>query len=214
MAGRPAPDGDMSRESAAWEAAYTRTRRSLGLRRRRIQFFDWSGRWPVLDLAAGDGLDMGLIRELVSGPVVGVDISPNLLRRASGRRVVGDAHKLAFADGSFSVVVANSVLHHLDPPVAFAEIARVLRPGGRLMMMEPRPCAARRLLDWLTLSFAPGQWFGFFRARRVSLQEEMDVYSHWLAVYHLLAGWMDELGFKREKYRLTPCGALSQWRAV
>jgi len=201
------------RESAEWEAAYAQTRRSLDLRRKRLRFFDWpTDAGPVLDLAAGDGLDMDLIRELCAGPVIGIDISPDLLGRASGQRVVGDAHRLAFADGSFVAVVANSALHHFDPPRAFREIGRILRPNGRLMMMEPRPCTARSLLDWATHSFLPGQWIPFFRARRISLNEEMDVYSRWLEVYPEVPGWMNELGLELEKQRLTLFGTLSQWR--
>lgn len=46
----------------------------------------------------------------------------------------GDATRMPYPDGRFSAVVCFTMLHHLDPPVlqdrAFAEVARVLRPGG------------------------------------------------------------------------------------
>jgi len=65
--------------------------------------------------------------------VVTLDILP-----FPGIDVVADAHALPFPDGSFSGIVMLDVLHHLERPVVFLkEAARILRPGGRLAMMEP-----------------------------------------------------------------------------
>jgi SAM-dependent methyltransferase len=55
-----------------------------------------------------------------------------------GIDVVADAHRLPFADRTFSGAVMLDVLHHLERPIEFLqEASRVLRPGGRLAMMEP-----------------------------------------------------------------------------
>lgn len=55
-----------------------------------------------------------------------------------GIDVVGDAHSLPFGNECFSGVVMIDVLHHLERPIEFLrEAARVLRPGGRLAMIEP-----------------------------------------------------------------------------
>lgn len=57
---------------------------------------------------------------------------------ASWLSVVGDAHDLPFADASFANVTMLDVLHHLNRPArALAEMARILRPGGRVVMIEP-----------------------------------------------------------------------------
>lgn len=48
-----------------------------------------------------------------------------------------DAHKLDFPDASFDVVFGKAILHHLDYAVALDEIARVLKPGGVMVFMEP-----------------------------------------------------------------------------
>lgn len=48
-----------------------------------------------------------------------------------------DAHRLEFPDHSFDLVVGYGILHHLDPAVAFAEIQRVLKPNGRVLLQEP-----------------------------------------------------------------------------
>ena len=54
--------------------------------------------------------------------------------------LVFDAHQMPFADGEVANLVMVDVLHHLSNPVLFLQEAhRVLRPGGRLLMLEPYP---------------------------------------------------------------------------
>jgi SAM-dependent methyltransferase len=66
-----------------------------------------------------------------------------------GIDVVADAHRLPFPNGCFSGVVMLDVLHHLERPIEFLkEASRVLRPGGRLAMIEPAMTTlARRFYD-------------------------------------------------------------------
>ena len=52
--------------------------------------------------------------------------------------IVGDAHDLPIDDNSFDNIVLFDVLHHLDCPlIFFSEAHRVLKPGGRIIMIEP-----------------------------------------------------------------------------
>jgi SAM-dependent methyltransferase len=76
--------------------------------------------------------------------VVSTDILP-----FPGIDVVADAHRLPFSDRTFSGVVMLDVLHHLERPIEFLkETSRVLKPGGRLAMIEPAMTAvARRFYD-------------------------------------------------------------------
>jgi SAM-dependent methyltransferase len=62
-----------------------------------------------------------------------------------GIDVVADAHRLPFPDEVFSGVVMLDVLHHLERPIEFLkEASRVLKPGGRLAMIEPAMTAVAR----------------------------------------------------------------------
>jgi len=77
---------------------------------------------------------------------------------------VADAQRLPFADACAANIVMVDVLHHLEfPLVFFREAARVLRPGGRVLMVEPTLIATRdrdrfhRLCP--TLRIAGVQWF-------------------------------------------------------
>ena len=78
--------------------------------------------------------------------ITGIDISSQGVAqaRAQAARVglatsfeVMDAEHLAFADNSFEAVAGKGILHHLDIDRAYAEIARVLVPGGRAVFVEP-----------------------------------------------------------------------------
>ena len=118
-----------------------------------------------LDLGSSAGLyTRRLARSLGErGDVIGVDISPSMLREAARRaRNTGvrvslaraDAHHLPFAEGSFSGVVCGGTLNELaDPSRALRETYRVLEPGGRLAIMgilratSPRGRRLQRLLS-------------------------------------------------------------------
>jgi SAM-dependent methyltransferase len=98
----------------------------------------------VLDIGSGPGFLGAEMAEEVGpdGRVVGVDPSESML--AMGRRlesrvefVEGDALALPFADESFDAAVATQVYEYIaDMPAALAEARRVLRPGGRLLILD------------------------------------------------------------------------------
>src|ERR1700739_269390 len=118
----------------------------------------------VLEIGCGTGnLTLRVKRAHPSVEVIGSDPDPLALRRAQ-RKALGNsgirfergyAQQLPYGDDEFARVLSSMMLHHLDSdakPAAAAEIFRVLRPGGRLHLvdiggdMTPRDGMAARLI--------------------------------------------------------------------
>ena len=101
----------------------------------------------VLDVGCGPGT---VIRQLARGfaiDAVGVDSSPKMIEVARdeagrcGAFHVGRAEELPLEPCSFDGVLMRLVVHHLERPAAFAEMRRVLKPGGRLVVTTTDPNA-------------------------------------------------------------------------
>jgi ubiquinone/menaquinone biosynthesis C-methylase UbiE len=101
-----------------------------------------SGR--TLELAIGTGLNLPFYPGGVR--LTGVDLSPAMLAVAKQRSrklgidaelLVGDAHALDFPDDSFDTVISTLFFSSVpDPRRAAAEVLRVLKPGGRLLLLD------------------------------------------------------------------------------
>jgi arsenite methyltransferase len=122
----------------------------------------------VLDIGCGAGMDTLIAAQMVgpSGTVTGIDMTPAMAAKA--RRSVaemglttvtiaeGSAEELPFPDAAFDVVISNGVIDLIpDKDAVFSEIARVLRPGGRIQVADvtiQRPVSeeGRRNIDLWT----------------------------------------------------------------
>jgi len=122
----------------------------------------------VVDVGCGSGLDTLLASRMVApgGRVVGIDMTPAMLDRARAATAAanadsvelrqGYAEELPVPDGWADLVISNGVLNLApDKQAAFDELARVLRPGGRLqigdlLVEKPVPESAKSKIDLWT----------------------------------------------------------------
>jgi SAM-dependent methyltransferase len=141
--------------------------------------------------------DIGSTNRLVS-----VDISPSLVMQArenaralgygNSAYTAGDARALPFADGSFDVVVSDSTLDHFhdkdDIRLGLAELARVLRPGGVLIVTLDNPWNLSEPLFrlWIALHMSPffiGKTLSARSLRRALTELDLDV-TYATAILH------------------------------
>ena len=123
----------------------------------------------MLDLGSGGGFDVFIAGRKVgpAGRVIGVDMTPEMLgkarrntagyRRQTGLNNVefrlGEIEHLPVADNSVEAIISNCVINlSPDKPQVWREIARVLKPGGRvavsdLALLQPLPLAVREMVE-------------------------------------------------------------------
>lgn len=143
-------------------ANYDRTNRilSLGLdrlwRRRAIDLLQRRPGETTLDLCCGTGeIAIALAQQRIPGKLIGLDISEAMLACASRKilagshaveLVCGDASAIPFADADFDSVICGFGLRNLsDRATGLREMRRILRPGGRAVLLEfvPPPVGMR-----------------------------------------------------------------------
>jgi len=154
-------------------------------------------RMTVGDLGCGTGAVADLLAPFV-GRVVAVDHSREMLdvarRRLDGRTNVelreGDLEALPVADGELDAALLVLTLHHMpDPEAVFAEAARTLRPGGRLVVIDMAPH------DREGYRAEMGHvWLGFGEAQ--------------------LAPWLRAAGFGPARYALLPADPAARGPAL
>jgi ubiquinone/menaquinone biosynthesis C-methylase UbiE len=179
----------------------------------------------ALEIGSGTGyftlnlLQLGLIERATA-----TDISPGMLAELEAsagrlglqvRTVASDAEQLPFEDASFDFVFGHAVLHHIpDLGRAFAEFARVLRPGGtvafcgepsrngdRIAALPKRAAMAAAPLWRRAIGAGPRReehWYGGEHGNGEHLEPEVDVHAFSPAQ---LRGMLGAAGFERSRIR-------------
>jgi ubiquinone/menaquinone biosynthesis C-methylase UbiE len=139
-------------------------------KRRTFELLDAQPGTKILDVGCGPGDDVLALAELVGadGGVVGVDVRTEMIAEARSRAArrdlpvefqIGSAYQLDFADETFDGCRADRVFQHLDrPQKALAEMVRVTRSGGRVVVFDadwemlvidsPHRAVTRKILNY------------------------------------------------------------------
>ena len=147
-----------------------------------VQHLELKAGETVLDLGSGGGIDVFLAAKSVgpSGHVIGVDMTPAMLERARRNAEKGGYANVEFREGrlermpvedsSVDAVTSNCVINLVpDKAAVFREVARVLRPGGRVVVSDivlerPLPEAvAKDVLAWVGCVAGAAQRADYFR---------------------------------------------------
>jgi len=180
----------------------------------------------LLDLGCGPGDDVRALAQMVgsTGRVVGVDSSAAMITEARKRAeslnlpveyIVGDAHRLDFADNTFDGCRTERVFQHVDnPQQVLGEMVRVTRPGGRVVVLDPDfetliidaqdRALTRRILHFRCDQIVRNGWIGrqlpaLFRAAQLS---EVTVAAEtWLPTEYTLAAQLLRLREHTERAR-------------
>lgn len=163
----------------------------------------------MLDIGCGQATYLHLLPDTIT-EWVGVDGDHASLRLAlanvpdalNARLVQQWTTPLPFDDASFDVVVSSEVIEHVDDPVGhIAEIARLLRPGGKMSLSTPCPSMYLTPLQLARGVQNPGQWWRYLHAH--------DCWDDALAWHpalrpKILSEWVTDAGFDvaRQESRL------------
>jgi ubiquinone/menaquinone biosynthesis C-methylase UbiE len=152
------------RRAGSYEGGWTARWRDP-LQRASLDALDLRGTDRLLDVGCGTGWASRAAAEQ-GASVVGIDLSSQMIgqatRLAAGRGGVrfalGDAEALPFADGAFTALLCTNAFHHYPRPErAVREMARVLAPGGRLVIGDASSdLTSARIADVFLRRFEPG----------------------------------------------------------
>lgn len=129
---------------------------NIALQRLRLKLARPRTGWEVLDVGCGTGADLALYAR-AGCHVCGIDLSPAMLKTARRRLGpgadlrLGDAAELPFSDSRFDLVMATYILHELprrQRPAVLAEMRRVTKDGGRLLLLDFHPGPYRFPAGW------------------------------------------------------------------
>jgi demethylmenaquinone methyltransferase/2-methoxy-6-polyprenyl-1,4-benzoquinol methylase len=172
----------------------------------------------VLDIAAGTGTSSAALAKS-GAEVIALDFSPGMVEEGRKRHpdltfVQGDAMKLPFADGEFDAVTISFGLRNVQQPkVALAEMHRVLKPGGRVVICEfsRPPLSILRAGYHAYLRYVMPLIAGAASSNPDAYTYLFESIREWPAQPEL-ASWLREAGFERVGYRNLTAGVVALHR--
>ena len=198
---------------------------SLGVdkswRRKAVREIAGEGVMEVLDVACGTGDSaIAIARALPEGGrVTGVDISDGMMAlvadKAAKKGVAGkitlrkeDGEAMSFADSSFDCVTCSFGIRNFEhKEKGLAEFRRVLRPGGKLVILElsvPQNKVLRRLYDIYFLHILP--WIGGLISGEKAAYRYLPASVHNFPAPDAFAIMLSEAGFSSVRYRTLSLG--------
>ncbi len=192
-------------EDEDWEAAYSRfetpeeeVRKFVG-RYRRLGIDALSRSSQVVELFCGRGSGLTALERMGFESLEGVDLSPGLTARYRGpaQLYVGDCRQLRFETCSKDLVIIQGGLHHLpslpdDVQRVFSEIDRVLRPDGRVAIVEPWLTPFLRIVHTVSGSQLMRRLWPRLDALASMNEREHVTYEAWLGQPHLIQRLLSE----------------------
>jgi len=163
-----------------------------------------SGEDHVLDVACGPGL-VACAAAAIARHVDGIDLTPAMIASAQQRQAAlgldnlswhnGNVRALPWSDGRFDLVLCRYAIHHFsDPGAVLAEMARVCRRGGRVMVIDATPDEAKAAaFDEIERLRDPSHTHALPRATLERMGAGLGLAAMAGAVYDLEVGLEDQL---------------------
>jgi SAM-dependent methyltransferase len=186
-------------EDEAWEAAYERFEtpeeeiRKFVRRYHRLGLAALDRSSQVVELFCGRGNGLVALERMGFRSIEGVDLSHELTTRYRGpaQLYVGDCRQLRFESASKDLVIVQGGLHHLpslpgDVERVFSEINRILRPAGRVAIVEPWLTPFLRFVHAVSSSQTARRLWPKLDALASMNEREQETYDAWLSQPQLI----------------------------
>lgn len=176
-----------------WEDAYRRFESAeeeidkFTKRLNKLGATDWLRQAEIVEIFCGRANGLVALERLGFQNLEGVDLSDTLLQQYQGpaQLYVCDCRELHFEDNSKDFVIVQGGLHHLealpgDLERTVCQVRRVLRPGGRMVVVEPWMTPFLRCAHFVGRQRLPQKMWGKIEAFWRMIEIEGDVYLNWL----------------------------------
>ena len=193
--------GSSMPEVHPWEAAYLRMEtpeqeiQKFVRRLRKLGAQEWPRNSEIVELFCGRGNGLHALERLGFTRLEGADLSPRLLAQYRGQAKCyeADCRQLPFADASKDILIVQGGLHHLpnlpeDLERTVAEMHRVVRPGGRLMIVEPWSTPFLTVAHLVSENPVARRLSNKLDALAIMIHYERRTYEQWLSQPELIAG--------------------------